>query len=57
MLATTASIVGIFFDGTQMPRVLTISILCTGLFFAYFFLVHPLGKVAPADWGSVFSDA
>lgn len=47
--AVSASIVGIFFDGTQMPMVITISILCIGLYFAYFFLVRPLGNVAPAD--------
>lgn len=43
--AMAASIVGLLFDGTQMPMVITISILCVGLFFAYFFLVRPLGKV------------
>jgi DHA1 family bicyclomycin/chloramphenicol resistance-like MFS transporter len=37
-----SSIVGIFFDGTQIPMVVTISIMCTGLFFAYVFLVGPL---------------
>jgi DHA1 family bicyclomycin/chloramphenicol resistance-like MFS transporter len=47
--AITASIVGVFFDGTQMPMVITISILCMGLFFAYVFLVRPLGKVTPSS--------
>lgn len=45
--AIVASIVGLLFDGTQMPMVITICILCTGLFIAYFFLVRPLGKIAP----------
>jgi len=46
--AIVSTIVGIFFDGTQIPMVVTIAIMCTGLFFAYFFLVRPLGAVEPA---------
>lgn len=44
--AIVASMVGILFDGTQLPMVITISILCIGLVFAYFFLVRPLGKIS-----------
>ena len=40
--------VGFFFDGTQMPMVYTISCLSIGLFFAYFFLVRPLGNIQPS---------
>lgn len=47
--AIIATIVGVFFDGTQIPMVLTICILCTGLFVAYFFLVRPLGTITPAN--------
>jgi DHA1 family bicyclomycin/chloramphenicol resistance-like MFS transporter len=43
--AIVSSAVGILFDGTQMPMVITVCVLCTGLFFAYFFLVRPLGKI------------
>ena len=43
--AVMSWIVGFFFNGTQMPMVYTISCLCIGLFFAYFFLVRPLGKI------------
>ena len=45
--AIVASIVGLLFDGTQMPMVIFISVLCTGLVFAYVFLVRPLGKIEP----------
>jgi DHA1 family bicyclomycin/chloramphenicol resistance-like MFS transporter len=51
--AIVASIVGLLFDGTQMPMVITIAILCCGLFFAYFFLVRPLSKIAQSTGGSV----
>lgn len=45
--AIVASIVGLLFDGTQMPMVIFISVLCMGLVFAYVFLVRPLGKIEP----------
>ena len=44
--AIVSSMVGIFFDGTQIPMVVTICIMCVGLFLAYVFLVRPLGNVA-----------
>jgi len=43
--AIVSSIVGILFDGTQIPMIVTIGLLCIALFFAYFFLVRPLGKI------------
>ena len=43
--AIVSSIVGIFFDGTQIPMVITISFMCMALFVAYFFLVRPLRKI------------
>lgn len=41
--AIVSSIVGFLFDGTQLPMVISISILCVGLGFAYVFFVRPLG--------------
>jgi DHA1 family bicyclomycin/chloramphenicol resistance-like MFS transporter len=43
--AVVAFFVGFLFNGTQIPMVITISLLSIGLFFAYFFLVRPFGKI------------
>ena len=42
--ASVSAIVGLAFDGTQMPMVVAIAVMCVALLFAYLMLIRPLQK-------------
>jgi DHA1 family bicyclomycin/chloramphenicol resistance-like MFS transporter len=46
--AAISTMVGLSFDGTQMPMVMTISILCCALLAVYVFCIRPLAKAEMA---------